>query len=234
MGCRLNIRKSTLFVNGNLKVPVFIPPFALLKPNAILLPSAAPYRSSPQPSSSSLGHSPHATGSAKSRIYSRCRDTPTSRLPVRSASPQPTVPTLSPPCLVHVGADKSMNSCDAVHRIVDCTLEQSVSPYQRVVYADVYYQQIFWCNAFVLDQVDNALDKREGLAGTRTGNDQQRAVGGGNGLFLGEVGCGGEGWHGAVLKIWIWHSFCSCMRSILQLFCLELPDADVVLKSQKI
>jgi len=55
VGCRLNIRKSTLFVNGNLNVPVSIPPFALLKPNAILLPSAAPYRSSPQPSSSSLG-----------------------------------------------------------------------------------------------------------------------------------------------------------------------------------
>jgi hypothetical protein len=40
--------------------------------------------------------------------------------------------------LVHVGPDKSMNSCDAIRRIVDCTLEQIVSRYQRVVYAVMY------------------------------------------------------------------------------------------------
>ena len=38
--------------------------------------------------------------------------------------------------LVHVGPDKSMNSCDAIYRIVDCTLEQIGSPSQRVVCAD--------------------------------------------------------------------------------------------------
>jgi hypothetical protein len=39
--------------------------------------------------------------------------------------------------VVHVGPDKFTNSCDAIRRIVDCTLDQIVSPYQRVVCADV-------------------------------------------------------------------------------------------------
>ena len=39
--------------------------------------------------------------------------------------------------VVHVGPDTFTNSCDAIRRIVDCTLEQIVSPYQRVVCAAV-------------------------------------------------------------------------------------------------
>ncbi|MBU6352009.1 MAG: protein phosphatase 2C domain-containing protein [Chloroflexi bacterium] len=39
--------------------------------------------------------------------------------------------------LVHVGSDKSTNSCDAIRRIAECTPEQIVSLYKRVICADV-------------------------------------------------------------------------------------------------
>lgn len=46
------------------------------------------------------------------------------------------------------------------------------------------HQQVFRRHAFVLDQVDNALDEREGLAGAGASDDQERAIGGGDGLYL--------------------------------------------------